>query len=544
MKLSLGAKIVGTVLAVVILMIALGSVSFWATHKMTTAGDRATKAFQNATLAKDVAYWALKNYQNQAKLTLAKNPELLGEFNNSNNSFEETVAKLETSIESDEEKALIAELKKANSEYVEIVRNLLVPAIQADATSGIEQIAALSDDLIITVTGDADNMVKSMQQRAMEETRNYHSAATQSNIIVTLFALVSAALGLTFGFYLSRSITKPINRIVSELSEGASRVGEASEQVANASQSLAEGASEQASSLEETSSSLEQMASTTRQNAENAGQANALASEAKEAADKSAAAMEEMAGAIRQMKKSTDETAKIIKVIDEIAFQTNLLALNAAVEAARAGEAGKGFAVVAEEVRNLALRSSAAADSTGALIEDSRKNADNGVRATEEFIKVLAEITKSIKAVSVLINEVSSASEEQSTGISHLNSAVAQMDQVTQQTASNAEESSSASEQLAAEAIQMQQIVADLNSIIGGKNLGNNGAKVPDHNDENYISGANKIEGIHTPSKLNYPEKNNAEYNKMLPYKNNRRPAATHGSDDKVMKLEDELASF
>jgi methyl-accepting chemotaxis protein len=498
MRFSLGAKIVGTVLIIVLLLIALGSVSFWATHKMTTAGDRATKALLDATVAKDAAYWALKTYQNQAKLMLSKNPDMLNDFNNSNKSFEETVAKLESSIESEDEKALISGLKEANTQYVEIVRNLLVPAIQADATSGIEQISTLSDELINKVTGNADNMVKSMQSRALEYSRNYRSTAAQSNIIITIFALISAAMGLTLGFYLARSITKPINRIVSDLSEGAGLVGEASEQVANASQSLAEGASEQASSLEETASSLEQMASATKQNADNARQANVLASETKEAADKGAAAMETMARAIRDMKKSSDETAKIIKIIDEIAFQTNLLALNAAVEAARAGEAGKGFAVVAEEVRNLAQRSAAAADSTGALIEDSRKNADNGVRATDEFIVILGEITQSIKKVSTLISGVTVASEEQSQGINHVNNAIAQMDQVTQQTASNAEESSSASEQLAAEAQQMQHIVSELNHLVGGK--------LSESNGENGHAGGDERNSVHPKSEniVNY----------------------------------------
>jgi methyl-accepting chemotaxis protein len=289
------------------------------------------------------------------------------------------------------------------------------------------------------------------------------------SIICSVFGPIAA---LALGIFLSFSITGSVKRIVGALSSGAEKIGSASEEVAGSSQSLAEGASEQASALEKTSSSLEEMSSMTKQNAENARQANILATGANTAADKGAAAMSGMAQAIRDIKNSSDETAKIIKVIDEIAFQTNLLALNAAVEAARASEAGKGFAVVAEEVRNLAQRSAEAAKNTSALIEGSQKNADNGVRATEEFTVILNEITSSIKKVSSLVSEVTVASEEQTQGIEQIAPAVAQMDEVTQRTAANAEEFASASQELAAQAQQMQAIVVELNQIVLGAKAG------------------------------------------------------------------------
>ena len=127
--------------------------------------------------------------------------------------------------------------------------------------------------------------------------------------------------------------------------------------------------------------------------------------------------MNQLSSAINKIKDSSDRTAKIVKTIDEIAFQTNLLALNAAVEAARAGEAGKGFAVVAEEVRNLAMRSAEAAKETELMINESIKNADEGVEINQQVIKQLEAVTKGIIRVNEVMTEIATASEQQSDGI-------------------------------------------------------------------------------------------------------------------------------
>ncbi|MEE8575629.1 MAG: methyl-accepting chemotaxis protein, partial [candidate division Zixibacteria bacterium] len=312
--------------------------------------------------------------------------------------------------------------------------------------------------LVEQIDAKAEELIEIAEDTRMDAKNGMESAQSSAITFIIIISSVAMVIGIISAFFIIISITRPVNRIISGLTEGAEQVGSASEQVAAASQSLAEGSSEQASSLEETSSSLEEMSSMTRQNADNARQANGLASDASSAADKGMNAMNSMSEAMVEIKKSSDETAKIIKVIDEIAFQTNLLALNAAVEAARAGEAGKGFAVVAEEVRNLAQRSAEAAKDTSALIEGSQKNAEAGVKSTEELVEILKNITGGIKKVTDLLGEVTAASDEQAQGVEQLNTAVGQMDQVTQQNASNAEESSSASEELASQAQEMQRV--------------------------------------------------------------------------------------
>jgi methyl-accepting chemotaxis protein len=251
-----------------------------------------------------------------------------------------------------------------------------------------------------------------------------------------------------------------LEEVLAQTAAGSEQVTSAATQIANGSQALAQGASEQASSLEEVSSSLEEMASMTRQNADNSNQGKLLAGESQQSSLRGNEAMHRMADAIGKIKASSDATAKIVKTIDEIAFQTNLLALNAAVEAARAGEAGKGFAVVAEEVRNLAQRSAEAAKNTADMIEESVKNADGGVKITDEVASILNEIGEGSRKVNDLVAEIAAACGEQSKGIEQINLAVTQLDKVTQQNAANSEESASAAEELNGQAASLSQTVA------------------------------------------------------------------------------------
>jgi methyl-accepting chemotaxis protein len=265
-----------------------------------------------------------------------------------------------------------------------------------------------------------------------------------------------------------RSVTGPLRRVLADLSTGADQITSASGQIASASQTLASGSSEQAASIEETSSALEEMAAMTRQNAENAGQVDHLMKEAGQIVVKANEAMQRLTRSMASISKASEETGKIVKTIDEIAFQTNLLALNAAVEAARAGEAGAGFAVVADEVRNLAMRAAEAAKNTARLIEDTGGRVKEGSVLVNDTDKAFAAVTESAARVAALVGEIAAASGEQAQGIDQVNTAVTEMEKVTQQNAAGAEESASAAEEMTAQSEQIKQMVGELAKVVGG----------------------------------------------------------------------------
>jgi len=341
-----------------------------------------------------------------------------------------------------------------------------------------------------------------MQEDAnKKETEDAHVAYAQARALMLMLLAGALALGVAVAWWITRSITVPINqavgiaekvaagdltgrieatttdetgqllkalkemndsllRIVGQIRTGSETISTASAQIAAGNQDLSSRTEQQASSLEETASSMEELTSTVKQNADNARQANQLAVAASEVAVRGGEVVSQVVSTMDAIQESSKKMSDIISVIDGIAFQTNILALNAAVEAARAGEQGRGFAVVASEVRNLAQRSAAAAKEIKTLIDDSVSKVGSGGKLVHEAGSTMEEVVSSIRRVNDIMSEITAASAEQSAGIEQVNQAIVQMDTVTQQNAALVEEAAAATESMQEQAGRLVQLVS------------------------------------------------------------------------------------
>lgn len=326
-----------------------------------------------------------------------------------------------------------------------------------------------NEKLMLNADKYIDALASHNAQGAKETSSQNDRETGYAYVFLIVISLASIGLLLCLGLMIANMITKPIKAATQGLSIGTDEVSSASSQVAAASQNLAESTQEQAASIQETSSTLEETSSMVHQNRENTQQAASLAKQAKQYAEQSNGEMQKMSTSMAELKSSSNEIAKIIKVIDEIAFQTNILSLNAAVEAARAGDAGKGFAVVAEEVRNLAQRSAQAAKDTTVIIESNINLSDGSVSIANKVRESVESIELQAKKVSDLLDEISVATNEQAQGVEQINKAVAQMESVLHSNAQTAEEASSASSALSEQAVNVKNIVASLVALVEGE---------------------------------------------------------------------------
>jgi methyl-accepting chemotaxis protein len=497
--------------AVLVLMVAIVAFSY---SRLTTTASAMAQIDSAQQRSKQVDEWVRRTQLNVTRvIAVAKArgaPEVEGHFGpliKQTTAEISTIQKgLESSIDSDEGKAMLADIAAKRQTYVSIRADMVDRRKQGDA-AGADTM--LNDKMLPAAEAYLASMVAlqaSEAKFAADEAARVHAAIELAGNLLIGLLIAGLAVGTGMAVLITRSVTSPLaeavhaaeliagsdlsqelksrrldelgdllraigrmqaalRQLVGQVRASTDSISTASTEIASGNQDLSTRTEQTASNLQEAASAMEQITGTIAQSADSARQANRLAASAAEVAGRGGVAMAQVVDTMDGINASSKQISEIVGVIDGIAFQTNILALNAAVEAARAGEQGRGFAVVASEVRSLAQRSAQAAKEIKVLIGNSVERVEGGSRQVADAGQTMQEIVNSVRRLSDIIGEISTAADEQSKGIGQMNDTVTQLDQMTQQNAALVEEG-------AAAAISMKDQTNRLASLVATFNLG------------------------------------------------------------------------
>jgi len=304
--------------------------------------------------------------------------------------------------------------------------------------------------------------------------KNLISSETVTNEVSNfkLFLMVYSLLATFFLGLLGDQIYKVFKTIrldvINNLESSIEELHQSANEIKANSSLMADGANQQAAGVEETSSSLEEMNSATKQNALRVTAIEELMTDLNSVLNLTLGVLKNLVQTMHEMQQAGSETKRINKSIEEIAFQTNLLALNAAVEAARAGQAGLGFAVVAEEVRSLALKSSAAAKNTEAIIDSVHQKIEEGSGLLTDTENRFEVIEHKFNDINIMLTELTSTMNEQTLGIEQISQAVHDIDRITQSNAAGSEEHAATADHIHVMTSQLQDRLVMLRTSVVG----------------------------------------------------------------------------
>lgn len=403
---------------------------------------------------------------------LADKNDLEGKMSADSQRITELYGAYDKSIDSPQGRELYQRILVCRTNYVTVRKQIL--ALSRAVTNAAEELALYlrarteMNPLALQYLGALDNCVVFESHEIDRASAATDGILRYARGYLILALTATLGTGILLSFIISRKIGQMLRRIIAILAEGSIGVSAASDRVFGSSQILGQGVCDQTAALKATNASLDELANMGKLNEQNAQQVKCIAAEANGAANQGARAIEALNRAMQAIKGSSDEIAKIIKTIDEIAFQTNILALNAAVEAARAGAAGLGFAVVAEEVRNLALRSARAARETAGKIEAAIGNSMQGIRISGNVTESLHKITVKSREVDKLAVAVAEGSRGQAQGLIEIKSSVVALARVTQDNSEKAEESAMEARDLKLQVTSVRQAVEELVKLVNG----------------------------------------------------------------------------
>ena len=478
MSLTIGQRIGYGFAAVLAVTAALGAMAYSRLGAIYTESDRITQDCMPGLFAiTQIELVASENIRDVvvhlATTNASEKAEVLKRIQSRKEANDRYFASYEKTVLDSADREIFGRLLVARTNMLQARAEVLKLSGAAKAAEAAASLKTQLEPALVAYRGVIAEEIQFNKSAADDASAKIQQAVSSAKTGIAIGLALALLGGAAIAFGIARTTNRALNHIAAGLAEEARLVTGAAGTVASSSQTLAEGTSQQAASLEETSSSLEEISSMSRQTADRTRKADEMMRiEAAANFKQMEESMSRTTQVLGETITASEQTSRIIKTIDEIAFQTNILALNAAVEAARAGEAGAGFAVVADEVRNLAQRSAQAAKDTQLLINNSLEKSRETQQLFSQVSKLLSQNAAIAKTVTQLVAEVSAAAEQQSQGVAQINTAVTEMDRGTQAAAASAEESASAAQELSAQADSLQQTMRELLALVGASQAG------------------------------------------------------------------------
>ena len=253
-----------------------------------------------------------------------------------------------------------------------------------------------------------------------------------------------------------QTITQSMNETLLGFRAAADRLTAMAEQLNGQSAQLHQASLEQNQSAEELVCEVghvkERLADVTDSSGQTRAQTEEIARRIQSANEQMAA----LSSAMDNISANAQQITQIAKDIEDIAFQTGILSLNASVEAARAGAAGKGFAVVANEVKQLAEKSTRAAQSATEMVNNTKAIIQTGVVLTADTAGSLQAISDVSMQISAISDQLAAAVQGQESALTVMEERISAISAIADRNLQNAGETEQSSGSLAKEAEALQ----------------------------------------------------------------------------------------